>query len=413
MPIKLRRRRYSRFIKSERRERGVIEMAILAECPVCHNRQSVRNKVCSCGENLEKAKRSNRVQYSIVYWLRGKQKRETIGTSIEEARDADGKRKVQKRENRIFDILPQANMTFEDLSGWYLKLESVKSKKYFWNLELCLSKFNRIFGDRIVSDIKTSELEDYQAKRVSEGKAASTIDQEVGAAKAVINKAFNDDMVGGHVLKRFKNIKKLLKKNSNERKRVLTPDEFNRLVASARPYLKPILWTGYDTGMREGEVLSLTWDKVLLKDRLIKLSAEDTKDGEARGIPICDELYEVLNRLPRGIQGDYPVFMYKGKMIRDFRGGLKTACKNAKIPYGRSGDGFVYHDLRRTFFTHARRAGVQESVIMEITGHARHEVVDRYNQVSLDDMRQGIQGLMEYRKVQSANVDETLTEQRF
>ena len=50
---------------------------------------------------------------------------------------------------------------------------------------------------------------------------------------------------------------------------------------------------------------------------------------------------------------------------------------------------------------------------MEITGHARHEVVDRYNQVSLDDMRQGIQGLMEYRKVQSANVDETLTEQRF
>ena len=389
-------------------------MAILAECPVCHNRQSVRNKVCSCGENLEKAKRSNRVQYSIVYWLPGgKQKRETVGTSLEEARDADGKRRVQKRENRIFDILPQAEMTFKELSDWYLKLESVKSKKYFWNLELCLMKFNRVFGTRIVSDIKTSELEDYQAKRMNEGKAASTIDQEIGAAKAVVNKAFKDDLVGGHVLKRFQNIRRLLKGNSNQRKRVLTPDEFNRLVASARPYLKPILWTGYDAGMREGEVLSLTWEKVMLKERLIRLSAEDTKDGEPRDIPICEELYEILSRLPRGIQGNYPIFTYRGKMVRDFRGGLKTACKNAKIPYGRSGDGFVYHDLRRTFFTHARRADVQESVIMEITGHARHEVVDRYNQVSLDDMKRGIEKLMEYRKVNSANVDETLTERRF
>jgi integrase len=363
---------------------------------------------------LEKAKRSNRVQYSIVYWLPGgKQKRETVGTSLEEARDADGKRRVQKRENRIFDILPQAEMTFKELSDWYLKLESVKSKKYFWNLELCLMKFNRVFGTRIVSDIKTSELEDYQAKRMNEGKAASTIDQEIGAAKAVVNKAFKDDLVGGHVLKRFQNIRRLLKGNSNQRKRVLTPDEFNRLVASARPYLKPILWTGYDAGMREGEVLSLTWEKVMLKERLIRLSAEDTKDGEPRDIPICEELYEILSRLPRGIQGNYPIFTYRGKMVRDFRGGLKTACKNAKIPYGRSGDGFVYHDLRRTFFTHARRADVQESVIMEITGHARHEVVDRYNQVSLDDMKRGIEKLMEYRKVNSANVDETLTERRF
>ena len=55
-----------------------------------------------------------------------------------------------------------------------------------------------------------------------------------------------------------------------------------------------------------------------------------------------------------------------------------------------------------------RRAGVQESVIMEITGHARGELFDRYHQVSLDDMRQAISRLVEYRRVNSANVDQTV-----
>ena len=31
-------------------------MAILAECPICHEKQSVKRKVCKCGEDLDKAK---------------------------------------------------------------------------------------------------------------------------------------------------------------------------------------------------------------------------------------------------------------------------------------------------------------------------------------------------------------------
>ena len=93
---------------------------------------------------------------------------------------------------------------------------------------------------------------------------------------------------------------------------------------------------------------------------------------------------------------------------------LKEARKNLaegsiKITYGWFDGGFVYHDLRRTFITHMRRAGVQRSVIMEISGHSRGEVFDRYNQVSLDDMRQAISKLTEYRKAQSAaSVDQNV-----
>lgn len=333
--------------------------------------------------------------------------------SIEYARDVESKRRVQKREKRpIFEMLPQAEMTFQELTDWYVNLESVKERRYYPILQFSLKKFNRVFGMRIVGDIKPSELENYRAKRKKEGKAESTIDQEISAAKVVINKAFLDDKVGGEVLKRFKSVKKYLtgeRRNSNQRKRVLLPQEYARLESSAPPHLKPILRTGYDTGMREGEILQLNWGMVSLKDRVVRLPKEITKDYEDRVIPVSDELHNVLDQLPRGIRDDYPIFTYQGKGIKDLRTGLKKACTEAKILYGRfKGDGFIFHDLRRTFYTDMRRAGIQESVIKGITGHSRNEVSDRYNQVDLEDMRQAVERLTQYRSRQIANVDQTV-----
>ena len=92
-------------------------MAILAQCPVCRKKQSTKIKVCVCGHNLDKAKRSKKVKFWINYRLPGgQQRRELIGTSIEEARDAEGKRRTQKRENRIFDILMDSKITFKELT---------------------------------------------------------------------------------------------------------------------------------------------------------------------------------------------------------------------------------------------------------------------------------------------------------
>jgi integrase len=52
----------------------------------------------------------------------------------------------------------------------------------------------------------------------------------------------------------------------------------------------------------------------------------------------------------------------------DIRGALKKACKVAGITCGRfAKDRFVFHDLRHTFNTNMRKAGVTESVIMAVT----------------------------------------------
>ena len=157
---------------------------------------------------------------------------------------------------------------------------------------------------------------------------------------------------------------------------------------------------GYYTGMRKGEIVNLTWDKVDLRHRMIRLDASDTKDSEKRDVPICDELYKMLLSTPNRIQGsgnDNHVFQYKGKPVKDIRSGLRKACKKAGITYGRFvKGGFIFHDLRHTFNTYMRKAGVQESVIMDITGHSTRDMFDRYNKVDEDDTRKAIDQMSEF-----------------
>ena len=53
---------------------------------------------------MDKSKRSKKVRYWVSYRIpNGKQRREFVGYSITEARAADGKRRAQKHEHRIYN----------------------------------------------------------------------------------------------------------------------------------------------------------------------------------------------------------------------------------------------------------------------------------------------------------------------
>jgi len=371
-------------------------MAILAECPACRKKQAVKNRICSCGEDLVKAKRSERVKYWRDYYYianDGKRKRvrESVGYSIKDAQAADGKKKVQKKENRIFDIKPESKMTFSELTAWYLKLESVKSLASYSILQVYLRKFNSEFGQMIVSKIKPAELENLRERRKKEGCADATIDHEIGTARTMVFKAFDNDIVGGDTIRTFKKMKKLVKRNGNARDKILSQDEFKNLLSNAPLHIQRIMMTAYYTGMRKGEILNLTWDKIDLKNQLICLESSDTKDKEARKIPICDDLNVVLLSIPRAIHDNH-IFLFKGKPVKDIRTALRNACDKANIPYGRfQKDGFIFHDYRHTANTNMRKAGVPESVIMAITGHSTREMFDRYNTIDAGDIKQAME----------------------
>jgi integrase len=164
----------------------------------------------------------------------------------------------------------------------------------------------------------------------------------------------------------------------------------------------------YWTGMRSREILKLTWDKVDLANRIIKLEASDTKEKMPKRIPVSKPLRSILMQIPeRGRQG--LVFKYAGKRVKDIRDGLKNACQKSDIIYGRfKKNGFIFHDFRHTFTTNARRAGVHKNVVMAIQGHsAGGDMNRRYDTIEDSDLLGAIDKIETYLK----NVDH-LSDQR-
>lgn len=389
-------------------------MAILAECPMCHRKQATKNRLCKCGEDLVRAKRSKKVRYWINYLLpNGKQRREAVGFSVEDARDAEAKRRSQKREmgDRFYEVLQEDKFTFRELAEWYLSLQSVKRLSSCDRYEIALNRFNEVFGDKLVKDIKAIDIENYQAIRGDKGILPKTIDHEVGATRTMLRKADDNDMIDPRSLKAFKRAKKLLKQGENARDRVLTLEEYRRLLDASAQHTQAILTVAMNTGMRKAEILGLRWSHIDRDKWMIRLPAELTKERKPKSIPINSNVRRVLEAqrfATRSCDHDF-VFVYEGKPMRYISKAVVGACRRADIPYGRSLEyGFVFHDIRRTVKTYMTRAGVEKAYRDVILGHSLRGMDVYYLKPSDEDLHSAMEKYTAWLETEIANVDQTV-----
>jgi integrase len=342
--------------------------------PYLPEKQANRNKLCNqCGNNMDNSKRSRKVRYWINYRLPGgKQRREPVGYSIKEAKAADGKRKVQKRENRIFDILPENKISFQELTEWYLNLESVKMIRSLRRVRAALNNFNDVFGNTLTGNIKPKDLENYQVQRERQKASYATIDMEISIAGTVVNKAFDNDKVDGRVLKAFRKVKRKLKPGSNARSRIVDVSEYLKILSSAPQHLKKIIIIAYNTGMRMGEILELRWPYFDRDKGFFRLPSNITKENKPKRIPINHHVKEVIDNIPRFLKHDF-IFTYRENPFSEggIKRSFKTACINANVPYGRkTPDGVTFHDMRRTVKTYMLYAGIDKVHRDVILGHS-------------------------------------------
>lgn len=127
------------------------------------------------------------------------------------------------------------------------------------------------------------------------------------------------------------------------RERRLSADEEQRLrqaiyrpqARGSKVWLEACIDLTLETGMRAGEILTLDWYQVKLDAGTIRL--EETKNGQARTVPLTLKATDILRRLPRDISGKViPNFYDTSGLDRAF----KRACRAAKIT------GLRFHDLR-------------------------------------------------------------------
>lgn len=385
-------------------------MAILAECPRCHRKQALKNRICSCGADLVKGKRSKKVRFWIVYRLaNGKQVKEFAGYLLEEARTAEGKRKAQKYENPgILEKVPAERMTFNELADWYLKRKKVQKLSSFRRILGILNNFNEVFGDRILSSIRLQDLEEYQDKREEEGRAPATIDMEISIVKTMVTKAFDNDLVDGRIVKAFRRVERKLKRGANARRRTLTIAEYQDLVKVAAPHLKGIIVTAYNTGMRLGEILGLRWAYIDREKWVIRLPKDVTKESRPKVIPINHHVRRVLEGNPRQTVHHDHVFTYRLEPIGTL-GGIKkafaTACEKAGITQGRNEPGgLIFHDLRRTVKTNMLNAGVDKVHRDLILGHSLQGMDIHYMAPSEEDLHQAMAKYTNWLDKQAGNL---------
>jgi len=225
-----------------------------------------------------------------------------------------------------------------------------------------LGHLNDYFGkDTPLAEITASRISEYKGHRLSTtrkiGEGEAAVERPV--AGATVNRAL---ALLRHLLRLAHEEWELLdavprirmEREAEGRLRWLTPEEANRLLdacqKSRTEHLTDLVEFALFTGMRRGEVLGLTWERVDRARGVVLLDV--TKSGKRREVPLNSRADAVLAR--RGSKSSGLVF---GTRRWDH---FRTAWENA-VGRAQLAD-FHFHDLRHTFASWAvqRGASLQE-----------------------------------------------------
>lgn len=160
------------------------------------------------------------------------------------------------------------------------------------------------------------------------------------------------------------------------RVRFLTHAQAEQLLAKLPLHQREVVLFALATGLRQGNILGLTWDQVDLDRRIVTITGYDMKNGESLGVPLNDVALGVLERQ----KGKHRkrVFTYWGRPLNSAN--TKT-WQNALKACGIKD--FRWHDLRHTWATWLRQADVPTWVLQELGGWKSEAMVRRYAHISV------------------------------
>jgi integrase len=181
----------------------------------------------------------------------------------------------------------------------------------------------------------------------------------------------------------------------NKRRRRLSEAEEARLMTAAAPLLKLLITAALYSGMRRGEMLSLTWDDLDARPGWIRLRGDTTKSGKTRFVPVLPKVQAVFDFLRNDANGDQKpetcvVFSNEvGEPICDFRTAWTNALRRAEIR------DYRWHDLRHEFASRLAELGVPMVQVRDLLGHASVVTTERYETQHDERLKAAVEKLAE------------------
>jgi integrase len=145
---------------------------------------------------------------------------------------------------------------------------------------------------------------------------------------------------------------------------------------SCNPYLYPVVVLALSTGMRQGEIMGLTWEDVDLHQG--RATLHETKNGERRVVPLSGKALELL-KVHAKVRRLNTSLLFPGKNPQkpmDLRAPWEAALKKADI------EDFRFHDLRHSAASYLAMNGASLAEIAEVLGHKTLQMVKRYSHLS-------------------------------
>lgn len=310
-----------------------------------------------------------KVPSSKVWWIRyadsmGRILRKRAGTKGA-AFDLYRKRKTEALEGKkLPENLRAPVVSFAELAQDALTYSKAHKRSYDDDV-IRMERLLAAFRDRAADSITPYDLERHLAQAAEEGdwKPAT-----VNRYRALVSLVYRLGIQNGKVKE---NPARLVKhrQESNARVRWLSEEEEVRLRAyleAACTQFIPELDLALHTGMRLGEMYSLTWDGVNLGRKV--LTIHRSKNGEMRHIPLNSAAISALEAFKELCDGTGKVIRNEnGETLAGARYWFEPALRKAKIYR------FSWHCLRYTFASRLVMRGVDIRTVQELMGHKSND----------------------------------------
>ncbi|NOZ21123.1 MAG: site-specific integrase [Planctomycetes bacterium] len=299
---------------------------------------------------------------------------------------------IQHRQARGEYGILDNEMMFDDIAAGFMDWYEMQVKpSTFRRAKTLLKNLEHVFTERMVSTLSLRDAQDHCRRRLAQGTTRRTCNMELLLLKQILDYGARSKLIACNPLA---DAKPLPDKDEKER-RILEPEEIDKIIQHATEPMRPFFLLLARTGMRKSEASGLLWSEVDLNSGKIRLSGTRTKNGRSREIPLSDALRLELLRLRLTNRQSKCVFVTahgtqrKHNVYRQLQGTAKRA--------GVSTDGLMLHSFRHSFATHAARAGVNPKTLQMILGHADvGTTLKYYVKMNFADMKEAVDRLMEW-----------------
>lgn len=250
------------------------------------------------------------------------------------------------------------------------KLQKGNKERSLYDIEHRLKKFSGTFGDRIVANITTGEIDDWLT---SLGLSAVSQNNYRGVTRAFFEYAVKRDYAKSNPVARIDKVRVVDKPAA-----IFMPDELIRLLNAAPADVLPILAIGAFAGLRQAEILRLEWPEVDQVRGFIEVKASKSKTAQRRLVTMQPNLREWLRPYASHTGLIFPAFRDPKKPGNEshLRTRLVPLCKAAKLKV------WPKNGLRHSYGSyHLAKFGNANALALEMGHTTTKEIFAHYREL--------------------------------